>query len=266
MAKRSIFVEDNTDTLRTRLLAPFFPRYRTLRDLDREPEHLRTVLRNMMLSGDGRLLFVRNQKCACTLTAELLYRYSTGKTPPADIHRTNKGMFAGRYRFAKIQERLYQEPPPYRFTLVRDPERRFLSAYHNFLVDQTNRAAWKHRPALTALGHDPDRGHDWNVGVFLDYIEQTTARDPIRVDSHWRLQVHNIGYYDLTYDKIGTVENMAQDLKEIFASGGQRTFDPTPFLARKANKSTAGNISLTKDHQQRLQTIYAADYEAFGYV
>jgi hypothetical protein len=61
------------DTLLTRVLAPFFLRSKVLRQLQEEPAHLRSPYRNLILSQDKRLLFLRNQECARSPTTQVLH-------------------------------------------------------------------------------------------------------------------------------------------------------------------------------------------------
>jgi hypothetical protein len=44
-----------------------------LRQLQEEPAHLRSPYRNLILSQDKRLLFLRNQECARSPTTQVLH-------------------------------------------------------------------------------------------------------------------------------------------------------------------------------------------------
>jgi len=130
------------DTWLNRALAPFFPRYRVLLALAQEPAHLRGPLRNLVLSHDHRLLFLRNQKCACTQTTQLLYAYANGgEFYPGNVHRADRGILSGRYRWPEIKP-VFESHAAFLFTFVRHPEARAHSAFRNSsLTRRTSRAA-----------------------------------------------------------------------------------------------------------------------------
>jgi len=252
-------------TLLNRLLAPFVPRYKVLNELAKEPPHLRGPLRNLILSHDRRFMFLRNQKCACTQTTQLLYAYgNNGETYKGNIHRANHGIYAARYRWMDIKP-VFEAHMAFQFTFVRDPETRVHSAFRNFFVDLTNIARHKHLKPMVAHGYDPARGEDYNFDVFLDYIAHSFAVDRLNTDSHWRLQVDNIAFNDIRFDYIGRVENYEADIRKVFDAGGAPGFPPAELLADRRNRSTTAKTAVTPAQSARIRQLYAPDYEAFGY-
>ncbi|WP_168733026.1 sulfotransferase family 2 domain-containing protein [Aliigemmobacter aestuarii] len=265
MDKPVYLAPDTNNTLVNRLLAPFFPRYRVLMELEREPLHMRGPLRNLILSHDKRFLFLRNQKCACTQTTQLLYAYGNlGETYPGNVHRADKGIYAARYRWPDIRP-VFEAHMAYLFTFVRHPETRAHSAFRNFFVDQKNIARHKHMGPMKAHGYDPARGEDYNFDVFLDYVAHTFEIDRLRTDSHWRLQVDNVAWKDIRFDAVGRVESYEADIRRIFAEGGAPDFPPAHLLAERHNVSGAARTAVTPAQRARIETLYAPDYEAFGY-
>lgn len=253
------------DTLLTRVLAPFFPRYKVLMDLQREPARLRSPYRNLILSHDKRLMFLRNQKCACTQTTQFLYAYGNGgRTYNGNVHRADKGIFAARYRWPVIKPVLLAHDA-FVFTFVRDPVARAVSAFRNFFLDQDNIARHKHLGPMRAHGFDPAAAAERNFDVFLDYVAHTLAIDPLRCDTHWRLQVDNIAFNDLTFDMIGRVETYNADIGRAFAAIGRPDFPPTTLLTQRHNPSRPSDFAATPPQRARIAEIYAADYEAFHY-
>lgn len=253
------------NTFVNRLLAPFFPRYGVLLALQKEPAHLRGPLRNLIVTHDRRFMFLRNQKCACTQTTQLLYAYSNnGETYPGNVHRANRGILPARYRWPDIKP-AFEAHLGYRFTFVRHPEKRVHSAFRDFFADQKNIARHKHLKPMHAHGYDPARDESYNFDVFLDYVAHTFAISHLDTDSHWRLQVDNIGYRDIAFDFIGRVERYGDDIRHVFDAGGAPGYPPEALLAPRFNKSGAAKAEITPMQRSRIETLYAPDYEAFGY-
>ena len=266
MAEPDVFLAPiEQDTLLTRALAPFFPRYRVLMELQKEPAHLRSPYRNLILSHDKRLLFLRNQKCACTQTTQFLYAYgNNGATYMGNVHRADRGIYPARYRWAVIRPVLMAHQA-FLFTFVRDPVARAVSAFRNFFLDQDNIARHKHMGPMQAHGFDPAGSPERNFDVFLDYVAHTLAVDRIRCDTHWRLQVDNIAFRDLTFDLIGRVESYNADIARVFAAVGRPDFPPPALLAQRHNPSRPTTFTASPAQRARIAQIYAEDYEAFGY-
>lgn len=266
MSEPKVFLAPlDQDTALTRLLAPFFPRYKVLSQLQAEPAHLRSPYRNLILSHDKRLLFLRNQKCACTQTTQFLYAYGNqGATYKGNVHRADTGIYPARYRWSVIKPVLAAHQA-FLFTFVRDPVTRATSAFRNFFLDQDNSARHKHLAPMKAHGFDPAQTAARNFDVFLDYVSHTLAIDPIRCDTHWRLQVDNIAFRDLTFDMIGRVESYNTDIARVFAAAGRPDFPPAELLAQRHNPSRPSDFVANPAQRARIAEIYAADYEALGY-
>lgn len=252
-------------TLKARLLAPVFPRYRTFIALESEPAELRGPYRNMVLSGDGRLLFVRNPKCACTAIMQMMHHQATGRFYPRTIHRALRGVLLARYHWPRVKAAL-EAGTPVLFSVTRHPERRIASAFRNFFVDATNLARHKHMEPMRAHGFDAARGAEWNLDALLDYVARGMALDPLRVDAHWRLQTLNLGIGRLPYALVGKVETLATDLPRAFEMAGHPGFPPPELMAQRFNATRgAGDGAITAAQRRKVEALYAEDYEAFGY-
>lgn len=250
--------------VKTRLLAPFFPRYQVLRDMGPLPVDLRDPLRNLVMTLDKRFLFLRNLKAGCTSVAQLMYYYSMGDFYPRTIHRARKGIHLARYDWSVIKP-VYEAGSATLFTFVREPEKRIYSAFTNFFVDEKNLARRKHWDPMIAHGLDPKGDLSRNFDAFLDYVEHSLAIDPDRTDSHFRPQVLNIAYGKVAYDYIGRLERMNDELRVIFEMGGRPDFPPAEVLDQRFNTSAGKTAPLTPAQRRRVRDIFAADFEAFGY-
>lgn len=209
--------------------------------------------------------FLRNQKCACTQTTQLLYACSNnGATYPGNVHRANRGILPARYNWQKIKPVL-QAGSAYTFTFVRHPEKRAHSAFRNFFVDATNIARHKHMQPIISHGYDATRTTDYNFDVFLDYVAHTFDMDALRCDTHWRLQTLNIGWGTVNFDHVGKVETYNADLRLVFDAIGRADFPPDALLTRRFNATDVPVMPVTLAQRKKIESLYAADYAAFGY-
>lgn len=250
--------------LKTRLLAPFFPRYKVLKQMNDLPAPLRAPMRDLVMTLDGKFVFLRNAKCGCTSVAQLMYYYSNGSFYPRSIHRAQKGVYLSRYHWGRIQPVL-EAQSAFLFTFVRDPEARAWSAFTNFFVDEKNIARHNHMPGMKALGYGPENSLSRNFDIYLDYLEACMAVDPMRTSTHFRPQVLNIAHEHLKFDFIGKLENIETDVRKLFELGGKPDFPPSEVMAQRFNKSAPRRPDLTPAQRARIREIFAADYEAFGY-
>lgn len=262
---RPVFLAPETErTLKNRLLAPFFPRYRTFLALEEEPKPLRGPYRNMILSDDARFLLVRNPKCGCTSVMQLMYYRARGAFYPRTIHRATSGILMARYHWPEVKSVLLRGSA-YLFSTTRHPVPRIYSAFRNFFVDQTNLARRKHLGPMRAHGFSETKPEAYNFEVFLDYAAHGIALDAHRVDAHWRRQVDNLGIGRLAYDRIVKLEDLAETLPEVFAAGGAPGFPSPEILAARFNRTKGGPPPVTMEQRRKIEALYAEDFAAFGY-
>ena len=119
--------------LKTRVLAPFLPRYKVLKAMNDLPVALRGPMRDLVMTLDEKFLFLRNAKCGCTSIAQLMFYYSNEAFYPRSIHRAAKGIYLSRYHWPRIKPVLDGDKA-FLFTFVREPEARAWSAFTNFFV------------------------------------------------------------------------------------------------------------------------------------
>ncbi len=263
MQEKPVFLEPmRHSTLGRRFLTPFYAEYQVLDALEKEPPSLRDALRELVLSHDYRFLYLRNQKCASTLTVQLLYAWGAGgETYPGDIHRANSVIIPARYRWLDIKP-IHEAHMSYLFTFVRNPEARLISAFRDLFLEATDIDGRLHYKAMKAHGYDPDRDAGYNFDVFLDYVAHSLELDRHATDRHWRMQVDNIGWREIDYDFIGRVENFAADIAQVFQAGGAGDFPPPGLIAPSGTEPA---LDITPGQRARIRQLYAADYEAFGY-
>ena len=93
----SIRFQRRHNPLKARLLAPFVPKYRLRSRIAAMPEPIQLIIRQVVLSDDNRLLFVRNFKSGCTTVSHLIYerdkghRYEGNISDAPDLIRGSSG-------------------------------------------------------------------------------------------------------------------------------------------------------------------------------
>lgn len=196
------------------------------------------------------VVYVTNQKAACSTIKLMLLRAESGDVAlnPAKVH--GKDVFAHPRDIGWPVVLGMLSGSAFRFTFVRHPVARLLSAYADKLVRQRHAFA----PLVNAaLGRDADA--QTTLDDFLDAIE---AQAPVECDPHWRAQHLNILHDVIGYDLVGRVESFAADIATVPALAG------IPVDAKNVNVKFPPPAP-TAAQVRRIEHIYARDFELFGY-
>jgi len=259
----SVYHKKPHSSRKTRLLAPFLPRYRAKLAMERLSAPVARIVPETMLSNDGRYLYVKNSKAACTSVGNRFYCWQTGDYPAGNIHSQRDDVRQGiRYADAVVEALL--SPDTFKFTFVRHPVARTVSAFTNFFVDKTNRARPKHARHISRFGLNDGKPVEENFEAFLDYVAHSMHVDPDLTDPHFRTQTRNIAYGHVDYDVIGRVETLEADLQRI---GTHLEADCPASVtgAKPASNRSRSRFTPEPCHIARIEALYAQDFEAFGY-
>jgi sulfotransferase famil protein len=249
--------------LKARLLSPFHERYRARYAMSREPVELREVFPYCLMTGDRKLLFLKNSKAGCTSVSQLLVNYSTGSFS-ADVHEHREGVFQHLYKFTDFRAG-FDSPDTFCFSMTRNPLERFLSGFFDFFVDGSNHSAPKYLPAIKDRGYVVGGDIQRNLSVFVDFVEEAVSESRLECDQHWREQHVSIGYGKLPYDYIAKLENYDRDIRHVFESAGLGDFLCGIDWKRAHNKSSRSDLTVPAKMVSRIEQVYALDYELFGY-
>jgi hypothetical protein len=135
----------------------------------------------------------------------------------------------------------------FRFSFVRNPWVRFISCFHDRVVDRNH------------FGFSPEEhARMKEFPRFLDYVE---TLDINRCDVHLRMQSRMIDLEAIHF--LGRMERFEEDLAEIFAKMGL----PCRTAPQKNVSSRTGHgpESLTEDQVARIGNLYRRDVQIFGY-
>jgi hypothetical protein len=271
--------------------------------------------RKMMFRGAGRsldtclilpktkIVYAYIPKSACTSIKTWLLRHSgecadvaaqfdvaerTGAKPP-DAHDTMSARFLAKRWPAQVVREAVHGSAYFKFTFVRHPLRRLLSAYLDKVVNAKATAhelivAWQ-----AANGCSPIRSAGWfkqpaidaeRSLSFREFVQALQAADPETVDVHFRSQDRLLR--GLEFDYVGKIEDLPQAYSEV----QQRLRIPAPLswkhvreysvaveecvadwpAARFRNVAVPGwQAFFDESLRQACCELYAADFQRFGY-
>ena len=241
-------------------MRPFSQRYRAQYEARRLPDWQRIVLRRTVFVPELKLLYVINAKAASSSLRDMMFVLGGGSRQAGP----GEGIYFPSARWAEAVAAL-EDPDVYRFTVGRHPVSRAKSAFTNLFVNHNNGFEWRHIPYLRRTGLKFGDASAANFDRFLDYIEEVQAESEMFCDAHLRLQTHNTGARHVKFNRIGHYETLAEDVRQIMAEAGVAQFtDATLGWANRAREK-GGGLELSPAQIRRIETIYAEDYERFGY-
>ena len=142
----------------------------------------------------------------------------------------------------------------YRMTLVRDPIKRFLSAYGNRVIFHKELSENACGPKLEALGLEPTPDLDLFVDRYEDYLKAHNS-----IFHHTRPMVDFIGHDPSYFSRIYNLSEMDQLLSDISDRVGRSI--------TVGHKQTGGPKfkpdDLTEAQRKKLRKIYAQDYKIY---
>ena len=262
--KKKIRFAKKVNLTKARFLAPIFKRYRPLLSLKNENKQLWLISSDIVVTNDHKIAFVKNSKSGCTTVAQMIYYINYGEFFTGDIHNSNTRLIQGRMHIPTCFAALRDENA-YKFTFVRHPMSRVISAFHNFVFEKSNSSAVKHLKLMEAFGYHKDADPTQNFDAFLNYIESSFAANRDYTDPHFRMQVLNTALGHVAYDYIGKIETYAQDMEHILRAAGVWHDAYHDLLNVKANQSKKKPYQPTSEQTRRVEALYAEDYRAFGY-
>ena len=199
-------------------------------------------------------IYVTNQKAGCTSIKLMLNRAETGDNhlDSRNIHVESRLPKPSSLGWPRVREML--SGSAYRFTFVRHPVDRLLSAYNDkILIDRNFDFAGL---VLQHLGLPQDR--DVTLPLFIDYLELC---DPLEMDRHWRPQHFNLMHGLVEYDFVGRVETLERDMRIVAKEAGLPIDD---VLHRNIKQKSVTHEDVAP-YLSRIEKLYARDFELYGY-
>jgi hypothetical protein len=253
-----VWLHEKVHLAKYRLLAPVIPRYRSKKLIAKLDPSLWSVLNHTILSNDSKYLFVKNLKAACTSVSHAFYQWQYSSTFDGNIHKC-KELLIGHRDTARVVSAL-SNPDVFKFSFIRHPVKRAVSAYNNFFVDFKNPDRLKHLPYMTRMGFDENSYAGRNFDIFLDYLDASFNSDINRVDQHFRPQFYNVRPDLIDYDFVGRVESLNEDMLNVVAQLRDRNVFLSAPSATHKNVSTGG-YSPNLDQVRKLENLFSIDFD-----
>lgn len=247
-----------------RLAAPFSSRIRARAEMRHASPLLNSIIKHIVVTADGKLALVKNSKAGSTTAAQILFAYQNGTIFDGRVHSQDSGLIQGGNHIARVRAAL-DDSRCFKFSFVRQPERRIVSAFADFVVKKSNPTAFRLSKYFKGFGIEDGNDSPQNFSRFLDYVEEGMRQSDLYSDRHFRPQVLNLGIGEVRYNRIGKLESFAADMEEILKDAGVWREDLRAKLEVRANRTAIGEFTPDAAQTARIKRIYAADYDAFGY-
>ncbi|MGQ7848773.1 sulfotransferase family 2 domain-containing protein [Granulosicoccus sp. 3-233] len=211
-------------------------------------------------------LFMENPKVASTSTLKVLQQMEDPVKADrmANPHARNDSPIP---RFSSLsseyKRRMLESDDIYRFTFVRDPYTRLLSAYLSKIARPLRPKA-----EILAVIHDKPREEVTDLDQYVsfgDFVKVVCSQETIDMNNHWKPQVDQILFDKIKYDFIGKFESLDDDFAKIVH---RLSGDQYGQLEQSKNK-TGSNSKLAEYYSPAIEAMvferYEADFNAFDY-
>jgi len=217
-----------------------------------------------------RYLYFEVPKAACTQMKELLRR-QVGAPPlqlfVGKLMETRRDMFVHARENVPLpslidlddatQREVLESESFFRFTIVRNPYTRLVSAWKNKVVPCEPGAE---RLYLEIKGRLPDM-HAKELIAFDEFVNYLQAKSDLSAaDPHWRRQVDHLFFDALSFSHVGKLENMSASLARFQQHLGLAE----PLMGGRKNVSV-GLATYDQDLADKVYSLYQEDFERLGY-
>lgn len=223
-----------------------------LRNYPHRRHFLQTVNLPTQTPKGGDFLYMKNHKAACTTILATLMRnleqtQGGSVTLSMDaVHAPSKSLLLTGARGLSEARVIaaVNDPKVFKFTVVRDPVSRTVSAY----ADKVLSGQSQKTRLMTYLG----RPHDSNI-TLKQFIALLANDEGAReLDRHWRSQRKEISYDQIDFDYIGTVDTLKPSMDHIV----KRIFG---IEALGNSVDTGGDLDRRTELQKMVETLSSRD-------
>jgi hypothetical protein len=251
-----------------RLYAPAAVFFNTIRERHFDAETYIDVL------PQHRLIYLCVPKSASTTIRSILSSLEVGTPPGPSLellyNRRCTGIRSPRLAGFSVFHRLAKSPEALRFTFVRNPYARLVSAWRDkfqgrrLIEGKPSIDAYRaHRAAIScSLPDGPDQALS-----FPEFVEFATATVDQRIDIHWQLQDDFATVPGLPLNLIGKVESFQTDFARVLDHIGVTNEARARYLQQAVNPSShePWQEYYTDALAARVYRAYERDFDKFGY-
>jgi hypothetical protein len=210
-----------------------------------------------------RFIYVANPKAACsTMRKFLQYVELDGNMDklPTQVHDKQTSPLLSPDQMKSSVPQLFSGDEFFRFSIVRNPYTRALSAYRDKIVSNS----WERQRLLPTLGLPADSPPI----SFLEFLRRVKARPDFQRDIHWATQKFLLQPRRVCYHFIGRFENFNVALQAI----AQRIGGPceTNLEAFRIDHHATGALAKLREHlgaaeRDLIIDIFEDDFYTFRY-
>lgn len=220
--------------------------------------------RHIHVSPEFRFIYFSNPKVACSSTKATLNLAVAERqgiplkiTSMEEVHsRGHNPLLTPRKMGWKQFGKMLEDPEVFRFTFVRDPLKRFVSAYRSKL-DANKRGSGQTQRLFAHMGWPKD--YPLTLAEFACLVR--TEPEVLDLDPHWRPQRRQIGFDAVDFDFIGDHAAFDRDFglvaQRIFG-GPLEVFDTRKAFERYTRVPHEAEV--TDEIRKAVAEAYAEDY------
>lgn len=193
-----------------------------------------------------KLAYLKINKCGCSSIGNWISKFQT-TSPKKPIWNGKNSS----YNFHYITEDESELSDFFTFTFVRDPFRRFLSFYKDWIINPPNLGIVKHY-------------EKFGITVNMDFDKFVKAI--VNIDDYSLLENHAAPMYTFIFRKntprvkfIGKLENINKDMEYLQAISGAKKAIP------HSRQSSDERTYYTAETRDLIYNYYRKDFELFGY-
>ena len=219
-----------------------------------------------------KLIYVNVPKCASTSIKMILSRLVGRK--PVSLEQLHKRKYSGLQSPFQIGisafYRLATDPTTLRFSFVRNPYERLVSAWADKFQDRRlvsgNSFIEKYLARRVEIDQRLPHGEHLTL-TFADFVTYATATASLRVDAHWALQDDILSMPRLALDFIGHVETFTDDIGRVLDHvHADQWLRRAAVMPMRASPHHAWPLYYTQDLADRVYRAYERDFHRFGYL
>jgi hypothetical protein len=207
-------------------------------------------------------MYVETPKVSCSTVKRVLQLLEVGwdaALVPQNVHDRTASPLPKLWQESGPLEELFRGPKFFRFSFVRNPYTRVISAYSDKIVDN----AWERARLLPALGLE----NKPNVSL-LEFLTAVRSQPNEKRDIHWMPQSTLLQTQTIRYDFIGRFETFGagfQRVLERIAPGSWQRAKGVRVDTHRTNAKKKVAQLLGPEERDLVLEIYGDDFKQFSY-
>ena len=215
---------------------------------------------NMQIDLRNRYLYVEVAKAACSTIISRLRKVVAGGLPlPKEVHVPfHASPFVKPFQLPdEMMKDVMGGQGFFRFTFVREPTERIVSAYLDKLTRETPQKEKFYSRFLDGRSLEEQISFDEFISV-LSGIDNFS-----KYDKHWRPQSELMLLPDQRYDFIGRFDRFESDWQDLMKTLGLPDEDRSSITWHATSAHEKMAEVMTEEARKKINEIYARDFELF---